>query len=903
MTITNTNSTSRTYTIPNLVNDTIYRTRVAAANIYGQGPFTNWIQVMPSEFSIDDYYYDNTLLMHFDDTRTGSYDQYGDYVSLLMHMDGNNNDISFIDSSSNDRDVIRNGDTKLSSTSSMFGGTSAYFDGSGDYLTVPDASNMSFGTDDFTIELWVNLPNYNGNKFLFGTNTSNNFMMMIIDGELWMGRHQAVWDVGPGHGLHTNIQPNTWAQITVTKHQGTVRVFVNGSMIGSPISNSNSYNIDTLWIGGHSNNEFISGYIDEIRITKGIARHVSNFTIQTEQFPPAIASFVDSSPYNRKITPYSNSALSTTENKFGGSSCFFDGVGDYLEIPSITLSGDWTIEAWVYITNNSLVYYPLIDSRSSASFQNYVCGLYKIDNSYRLDFVTSTGRLTGTSTEIIPNQWTYIVFTRSSNNITCYVDGVKDVASFSYSGDIAPSLSMSKIGRNIDGNFWEGYLDDFRITVGNNRDFTGPTIDIPIAPFPNFGPAPSVPSEPLSLVSSEDQNIISLSWSKPLVPKAIDNRSPITYYGVEYSSDSGSSWTEDTGPFVAESTLDFSSLSDFTNNFTVPSPSYNTYSISNGSLQINTPSLDLSSPYSFTQNKNLLGFEINFRHTYDSSRHPYIQFYNSLGSVLIYYNSNYPQDPNGSWPTLGANINNVVVGVTPVGGSTTWYAHSSPRLDNSSLFYTIKTNINTTAQTFTLTVNGVSNTYTNSMFSNGFANFAHYPMIMWYNYSYSTYINYIRYTTDDTSATNRRLYNLPVGNPQLFRVKAQNSVGFGPYSSTVNISTLNSAPSGVSAIGDDSQAFVSWTAPTPNNSSIRDYAIQYSSDSGASWNIYSHSPSTDTLINVTGLDNAFNYSFKIAAVNFAGTGIYSADSSSISLAPRVDSLHNKTRLLLHLDSN
>jgi hypothetical protein len=134
-------------------------------------------------------------------------------------------------------------------------------------------------------------------------------------------------------------------------------------------------------------------------------------------------------------------------------------------------------------------------------------------------------------------------------------------------------------------------------------------------------------------------------------------------------------------------------------------------------------------------------------------------------------------------------------------------------------------------------------------------------------------------------------------------VRAQNSVGFGNYSSTANISTLNNAPSGVSAIGDDNQAYVSWTAPTPNNSATRDYAIQYSSNAGASWYTYSRSPSTDTLSSVTGLSNGSDYIFRIAAVNFAGTGIYSSDSLSINVAPRSDNLYNKTRILLHLDSN
>ena len=49
--IINTNSSARTLTIPNLVNGQIYRARVSAVNNYGQGPFANWIQVTPSEFS------------------------------------------------------------------------------------------------------------------------------------------------------------------------------------------------------------------------------------------------------------------------------------------------------------------------------------------------------------------------------------------------------------------------------------------------------------------------------------------------------------------------------------------------------------------------------------------------------------------------------------------------------------------------------------------------------------------------------------------------------------------------------------------------------------------------------------------------------------------------------------
>ena len=75
MTTINTNSTNRNYTITGLTYDVAYRVRVAAVNAVGTGQFTSYVTATPSAISIDPYYYDNTLLMHFDDSRTGTFDQ------------------------------------------------------------------------------------------------------------------------------------------------------------------------------------------------------------------------------------------------------------------------------------------------------------------------------------------------------------------------------------------------------------------------------------------------------------------------------------------------------------------------------------------------------------------------------------------------------------------------------------------------------------------------------------------------------------------------------------------------------------------------------------------------------------------------------------------------------------
>ena len=75
-------------------------------------------------------------------------------VSLLLHGDGANNSTTFTDSSSNNFTLSRVGDVKISTTESKFGGSSIFFDGTGDYLTLANNSDFNF-PNDFTVEAWV----------------------------------------------------------------------------------------------------------------------------------------------------------------------------------------------------------------------------------------------------------------------------------------------------------------------------------------------------------------------------------------------------------------------------------------------------------------------------------------------------------------------------------------------------------------------------------------------------------------------------------------------------------------------------------------------------------------------------------------------------------------------------
>lgn len=94
---------------------------------------------------------------------------------------------------------------------------------------------------------------------------------------------------------------------------------------------------------------------------------------------------------------------------------------------------------------------------------------------------------------------------------------------------------------------------------------------------------------------------------------------------------------------------------------------------------------------------------------------------------------------------------------------------------------------------------------------------------------------------------------------------------------------LPPAPTGLTASAGNTQATVSWTAPTVlSQTPITDYIVQYSSNSGSTWTTFSDGTSTSTSTTVTGLSNGTSYTFRVAAVNGIGTGSYSSASSSVT---------------------
>jgi hypothetical protein len=225
-------------------------------------------------------------------------DPYWANVSLLLHMNGSNGSTTFTDSSSNAFSVTANGNAQISTAQSKFDGSSGYFDGSNSYLTIPTNPNLLPGVADFTLEDWVYVSGNNNsgnttNKTLFGTSwsgsTPSGSFLLMLDGAdnnrvLFLG-----WNTLALYST-TTLSTGQWYHLAVTNVSGTFRLFVNGVQEDSGTSSLNlNNNTSPIYIGRYVDpgqfNGFFNGYIDDLRITKGVARYTSDFTPPTAPFP------------------------------------------------------------------------------------------------------------------------------------------------------------------------------------------------------------------------------------------------------------------------------------------------------------------------------------------------------------------------------------------------------------------------------------------------------------------------------------------------------------------------------------------------------------------------------------------------------------------------------------------
>jgi hypothetical protein len=227
-----------------------------------------------------------------------STDIYFSDVSLLLHMNGANNSTSFLDSSSSTKTVTANGGAKISNVTPKFGSGNGFFnslDSVEDYLSITTSlDSFRFSTNDFTIECWIRctignaaiIDAYSGNP---SSSIDNGYQLFINNSgniEFWIGANVSATVTSSG-----DLRDGNWHHVAISKNSGNFRLFIDGTQSGGTQSDSTNLNFQATMfaIGAQYWDGDVyfpyNGYIDELRVTKGIGRYTSNFTPATEEFP------------------------------------------------------------------------------------------------------------------------------------------------------------------------------------------------------------------------------------------------------------------------------------------------------------------------------------------------------------------------------------------------------------------------------------------------------------------------------------------------------------------------------------------------------------------------------------------------------------------------------------------
>ena len=192
--------------------------------------------------------------------------------------------------------------------------TSASFNGSSQYLSVPNSTALNPGTGDFTIEFWTYLNSITNNTSLYRGHNNGVDIFMNGSGKLAMGQAQISTLITDSVTMTTAA----WVHVAVVRSGGTTTLYKNGTSVGSA-GDATNYVTDSVNYIGFSGSFYVNGYMSNLRVVIGTAVYTSNFTAPTKALLPVSGTvvllpltttpFVDISSYGATVT---NNGTTTT---------------------------------------------------------------------------------------------------------------------------------------------------------------------------------------------------------------------------------------------------------------------------------------------------------------------------------------------------------------------------------------------------------------------------------------------------------------------------------------------------------------------------------------------------------------------------------------------------------------
>jgi len=217
----------------------------------------------------------------------GSGDPYFSSVKLLLHMNGTDGSTTFTDSSSSAHTVTAFGNAQIDTAQSKYGGASGLFDGSGDYCSVASSADFGMGDSDYTIEGWIYQGNETTTRCIFDNRELGQGIAIYSSVGGGLENKLVVANNADIIGSSTPSFPtNTWSHWAVTRESGTLRGFIDGVEVINVVDSRTYASSTTVYLGAnYIASQNISGWVDDYRITKGVARYTANFTPPTAQLP------------------------------------------------------------------------------------------------------------------------------------------------------------------------------------------------------------------------------------------------------------------------------------------------------------------------------------------------------------------------------------------------------------------------------------------------------------------------------------------------------------------------------------------------------------------------------------------------------------------------------------------
>ena len=449
--------------------------------------------------------------------------------------------------SSNKAINSNNGSVAVKTDQSRFYGSSLYFDDSDDYINFADDADWDIGTGDYTIESWVRWETVANDETIIGCYAGNSAWQVATGGG---GSGKFVgFQIRQTNGSYIDcyatdkeLITDTWYHIAAVIDGNNMKFFLNGTLEKTTGFDGTVKECDQVVqigsrVGGTSNK--FNGWINDLRIYKGVAKYTSSFTPPTRndwtvnnligaasnQSDVSVASaggakpiletsdtygrvkssgnrtdsvsnpylwlpmdgsnngttFTDASGEGHSVTVVGNAKTVTSESKFYGSSAYFDGNGDWLDLGDHNQwisTGDFTVEFWVKFahapdgTHEHLIgqtgsgmgngSWDLIRRNSSGSNAG------KIQIELREGGYPSSGGYIDllSDNQINDDLWHHIALSLDNNTARLFIDGVVQSDTDTTDGTGLNTGTALTIGAQIhsNGRFpLQGWMQDVRI--------------------------------------------------------------------------------------------------------------------------------------------------------------------------------------------------------------------------------------------------------------------------------------------------------------------------------------------------------------------------------------------------------------------------------------------------------